>query len=121
MTTQLHRFAAAALLDFIFSYEKTGSSRNSALMSARGDLTEKKIYRFASESGLDIEALRRRMADNDIEEALVRNFKLAEELGIEGTPAFVIGRNLVPGAADAKTLRQLVLATREECQKAETC
>ncbi|MDP7667477.1 MAG: DsbA family protein [Rhodospirillales bacterium] len=94
---------------------------HSALMSARGDLTEDKIFRFASESGLDVEALRRRMADTDIEDALVRNFTLAEELGINGTPAFVIGRNLVPGAADAETLKQLVLATREECQKAGTC
>jgi protein-disulfide isomerase len=96
-------------------------SFHSALMSARGELTEEKIFRFASESGFDVETLRRRMADNDIEDALVGNFKLAEELGIEGTPAFVIGRNLVPGAADAETLRQLVLATREECQKLGTC
>ena len=94
---------------------------HSALMSARGELTEQKIFNFASESGLDVEALRRRMAGNDIEDALASNFKLAEELGINGTPAFVIGRNLVPGAADAETLRQLVLATREECRKVGTC
>jgi protein-disulfide isomerase len=94
---------------------------HSALMSARGNLTEQKIFRFASESGLDVEALRRRMAEKDIENALAGNFKLAEELGISGTPAFIIGRNLVPGAADAETLRKLVLATREECQNAGVC
>ncbi|MYE43754.1 MAG: DsbA family protein, partial [Acidobacteria bacterium] len=34
------------------------------------------------------------------------------ELGINGTPAFVIGNTLVPGAVDGARLRQLIAETR---------
>ena len=38
--------------------------------------------------------------------------RLAREIGITGTPAFVIGDKLVPGAIDAEGLRQLIAEAR---------
>ena len=37
---------------------------------------------------------------------------LADALGIRGTPAFVIGDNLIPGAVDLQTLKQKIAAAR---------
>jgi protein-disulfide isomerase len=38
---------------------------------------------------------------------------LANALNVRGTPAFIIGDELVPGAVDADSLRRLVAKARE--------
>jgi protein-disulfide isomerase len=43
---------------------------------------------------------------------LQRNFALAQALQINGTPAFVIGDEVVRGAIDMRALRQIVGQTR---------
>ncbi len=48
----------------------------------------------------------------DIDRALRRNLDLAQTLGINGTPAFVIGDTLFPGALSGEQLRQLVAQNR---------
>ena len=41
------------------------------------------------------------------------NLKLAHDLGIQGTPALVIGNNLVPGALDLPELQKAVAEARK--------
>ena len=84
-----------------------------ALMAAKGKLSEDKVMAVAAKSGLDVERLRRDMAAPEIDDALQKNFKLAEDLGIRGTPAFVIGDRLVPGAIDLKTFQKLIAEARK--------
>ena len=43
-----------------------------------------------------------------VQERLDANHALAESLGINGTPSFVIGKTLIPGAVDIGRLAQLV-------------
>ena len=43
-----------------------------------------------------------------VQERLDANHALAENLGINGTPSFVIGKTLIPGAVDIGRLAQLV-------------
>ncbi|MDP6573927.1 MAG: DsbA family protein [Rhodospirillales bacterium] len=83
-----------------------------ALMATKGRLSEEKIMAVAAKSGLDVERLRRDMAAPEIDEALQKNFRLAEDLGIRGTPAFVIGKRLVPGAIDLKAFQKLIAEAR---------
>ncbi len=83
-----------------------------ALMATKGKLSEDKIMAVAAKSGLDVERLRRDMAAPEIDEALQKNFRLAEDLGIRGTPAFVIGKRLVPGAIDLKAFQKLIAEAR---------
>ena len=40
------------------------------------------------------------------------NLRLAQALGIEGTPALVVGTTLVPGAVDLPALERLVAEAR---------
>ena len=52
------------------------------------------------------------MRDPAIEDAIARNLRLANALGITGTPSFVIGQEIVPGAADLRTLQGLIADAR---------
>ncbi|MEE8532010.1 MAG: DsbA family protein, partial [Alphaproteobacteria bacterium] len=61
---------------------------------------------------LDAERLKADMAKPEIEATIARNRALAQALGISGTPAFVIGDRIVPGAIDLSTLKQLVARAR---------
>jgi protein-disulfide isomerase len=83
-----------------------------AMMRSRGKLTEKKVLRFAAEAGLDVARLEADMKTPEIATLIARNMDLAEALNIRGTPAFVIGDVVVPGAIDAATLNRLIAAAR---------
>lgn len=85
-----------------------------ALMTQPGDMSDAHIDTVAGLAGLDIPRMRRDMESQEIEDALSRNRALAEALGIRGTPAFIIGKTLVPGAIDAETFRQLIAEAREQ-------
>ena len=85
---------------------------HTALLQSKGRLSERKILDVAAEIGLDVERLRAAMADPGIDKALARNAELARALDINGTPAFVIGEKVVPGAVDLETLTALVSEAR---------
>ena len=76
------------------------------------ELTEDKVLEIAAGIGLDMERLGRDMKDPAIRAYLDETRALAREIGIDGTPAFVVGDRLVPGAVDAARMKELVAATR---------
>lgn len=84
-----------------------------ALMANRGQLSEARVLEVADEVGLDIERLKRDLRDPAIEEKLRANYRLAERLEIRGTPAFIVGDNLLPGAVPLERLRQVVAEARQ--------
>lgn len=84
-----------------------------ALMTETGDMSDAFIRSVARDVGLDVEKLEEDMKDPAIEEMLARNYAQARSLEINGTPAFVIGDSLVPGAIDAATLKRLVRQARQ--------
>jgi protein-disulfide isomerase len=83
-----------------------------ALMEFRGQLDEAGVFRIAGEAGLDVARLRRDMDAPAVRGLLQRNAALAQALAITGTPAFVIGDVLAPGALDAETMKKLVAEAR---------
>jgi protein-disulfide isomerase len=83
-----------------------------ALLPLRGEPTEAVIRQQAERIGLDWTRLRRDMDDPAIQRRIDQNMALARQLGIEGTPALVIGDRLVPGAVDAATLERMVAEQR---------
>jgi len=48
------------------------------------------------------------------QDAIARNLQLANALGITGTPSFVIGERMVPGAVDLRTLQGLIAEVRQQ-------
>ena len=83
-----------------------------ALLAAKDDLTRERLFRIAQEAGLDVNRLDQDMTRPEWQPLIDRNRALAKTLGISGTPAFIVGNDLVPGALDLKTLQELVAHTR---------
>jgi protein-disulfide isomerase len=83
-----------------------------ALMNANEQITEDSVLAIARQVGLDVDRLTRDMADPAIAAAIARNQALANALGITGTPSFVIGDRVVPGAVDRSTLEGLITRAR---------
>ncbi len=86
---------------------------NDALMRARGTLSEERMLQIANDIGIATDALRQALSDPRIEQEIRHNIAVARELDINGTPAFVIGNRIVPGAVDAATLRQIIAEARQ--------
>ncbi len=90
---------------------------HNAMMAQPGNVTEETIMAVGKQVGLDVGKLKEDMLDPAIKDHLDRNHKLAEQLGIRGTPAFVIGDAIVPGAIGAEEFQQRVAAARESCKQ----
>ena len=86
---------------------------HSALMRHRGPLSDAVILEIVRALGLDMEQLQRDMADPALQARIARNLQWAHRLGIDGTPAFVIGDGLTIGALDGPALRAAIAAVRQ--------
>lgn len=84
-----------------------------ALLRHRGTYDDQAIARIAAEVKLDPRRLKADMAKPEITAMLDRNRQLARDLAVTGTPAFVIGNMVVPGAVDLETLKKLVADARQ--------
>jgi protein-disulfide isomerase len=79
-----------------------------ALMTDSAPPTDASLRATATRLGLDPDRLIRDMNDPAIAAKLAANTALAQSLGITGTPAIVIGNQLVPGAISLDDLQKLV-------------
>ena len=48
-----------------------------------------------------------------VQQRIDANHELAQSLGINGTPSFVVGKTLIPGAVDVARLEELVSDERK--------
>tara|TARA_B100000315_G_scaffold260681_1_gene324028 strand:+ start:5140 stop:5937 length:798 start_codon:yes stop_codon:yes gene_type:complete len=78
-----------------------------------GGFTESRIMRMAEKLGLNTAQLKKDMQSSSISQIIAGNRALAQRLGINGTPGFIIGNQIVPGAVDMVTLKQLVADARK--------
>ena len=83
-----------------------------ALLASKGDITKDSILSLAGEVGLDPKRLEQDMANPEWQTVIDRNRALAKSLGISGTPGFIVGTELVPGALDVNGLKELIARTQ---------
>jgi len=88
-----------------------GLDFHQALMEER-NLNEATIARLAQAAGIRPEALSAARRDESITRHLADTRRLAESLRIEGTPAFIVGDRLIPGA-DLEALKTAIDAARQ--------
>lgn len=86
---------------------------NDAMMRHQGELNQRTILGLAESIGLDADELQAEMESPAIAERIRTTYGLAREMGISGTPAFVIGNEIVRGYVPYDSLRELVEAARE--------
>jgi len=89
-------------------YEKM----RAAIMAAPPDTSKQIIQTATQRLGLDWKRLEHDMDDPAIAARIQANLKLAHAIGIEGTPALVIGGALIPGAVDLAQLQKSVATVR---------
>ncbi|HKK31397.1 MAG TPA: DsbA family protein [Alphaproteobacteria bacterium] len=77
-------------------------------MSHRGAMDENALLGIVTAIGGDSAAVKARMEDPQIASTIQKNYRLADQLGIRGTPAFIIGDTIVPGAASKSVLETLI-------------
>ncbi len=78
------------------------------MMSKDSRLSPEGVIAAAKKVGLDIDRLKKDMESAEVTEELDRNIIWAQRLGISGTPAFVIGDELIPGAIDERQMKRYV-------------
>jgi protein-disulfide isomerase len=87
-----------------------------ALMAHRGKLDEGMVLRIAEGVGLDIELLQADMGRPEVQQAIKSNLALAERMRIRGTPTFIIGESLSPGAIDYSQMIAQIEEARTNCK-----
>ncbi len=85
-----------------------------ALMAHRARKDEATVMRIAAEVGLDLDRLRADMESAEVAEHIRTSQDLAQTVGFNGTPAFVIGSEGVPGRVPLSEMRALVAMARAE-------
>jgi protein-disulfide isomerase len=88
------------------------SQMRDAVMKLPPDTTLPQLEATAKGLGLDWPRMARDMEDPSVKARIEANLKLAHELGIQGTPALVIGNELIPGAVDLPELQKVVSQAR---------
>jgi len=84
-----------------------------ALMATTEALTGPAVLEIARGLGLDAARLEAEMGSAEITAAIEKNRALAQALGVSGTPAFVVGTDLVPGAIGLEAFRETVGRARQ--------
>ena len=84
-----------------------------AMLSHAGQLTKQGVDEIATAQRLDLVRLKKDMESPEIGETLNRNYTLAKALAINGTPAFIIDRKVIPGYLPKDGLAAAVKEVRD--------
>ena len=113
---------AAQVAAAVRMQDKTGGKKylefHQKLLAGRGPADKARALAVAKEIGLDVARIEKDMSSDEVKATLEESFKLAEALGLNGTPSYVVGGDVVVGAVGLNTLKEKVNAAR--CGKA-TC
>lgn len=88
------------------------------LLTGRGQADKARAMAAAKEAGADMSKLEKDMVSPEVAATLNENMRLAEEMGLNGTPSYVIGKDVVVGALGVEGLSKKISEAR--CGKA-TC
>ena len=84
-----------------------------SLMKIKGRVDKEKVFSTAKKIGLDIEKLKTDMNNPEIEQKLMKNREIAKLLNLNGTPAFIVGDIIYPGALNSNNLKEIIKKFRE--------
>jgi len=111
---QAAQVAAAARMQ-----DKTGKKYlefHLKLLGGRGQADKARALAVAKEVGFDVGRIEKDMASDEVKAQIEESFKLAEALGLNGTPSYVVGSEVVIGAVGLSSLKEKINTAR--CGKA---
>lgn len=80
------------------------------LFSTRGMVDEAHALAAAKDVGCDMARIDKDMNSPEVQTTINEDMKLADAIGVDGTPSYVIGNQLIVGAIGFKDLQQKVVA-----------
>ncbi len=103
---------AAQVAAAVRMQDKTGGKKylefHQKLLSGRGQADKARALAVARDIGLDVARIEKDMASDEVKATIEESFKLAEALGLNGTPSYVVGSDVLVGAVGLKTLKEKV-------------
>jgi protein-disulfide isomerase len=85
-----------------------------AMLGRDGHVEADAVMEIAKSVGLDVQKLKADMESEEIGDIIEANMSLAQKLGIQGTPAFIVDETLIPGAIGYEALAASVKQVRDQ-------
>src|SRR3974390_1336182 len=82
------------------------------LLGGRGQADKSHALAAAKDAGLNMAQIEKAMTSPEVKATLQENFKIAEALGLNGTPSYVIGDEVVIGAVGLPALQEKINTAR---------
>jgi protein-disulfide isomerase len=96
--------------------DKTGGKKylefHQKMFASRGQVDRARALAVVREIGFDVARVEKDMASEEVRLTLEEGFKLAEALGINGTPTYVLTGQVVVGAVGVEKLREAISTAR---------
>jgi len=83
------------------------------LLETKGRVNGARAIQVAKDLGADPVKLQKDMAGPEVKAALADNRALGDKLGLSGTPAFIIGDEIIPGAVGVEPIRKTITDVRQ--------
>ena len=82
---------------------------HSILLNNTKSINENFLYKIAKKLSLDIEKFKKDISSEKIKNNIIKNINFANSLKVRGTPTFIIGTQILPGAYDYEKLKKIIL------------
>lgn len=86
---------------------------HAALMSHSGAKNESTLEKLAKDAGLDVAQMKKDAASEEVNALIEKGLSVSREIGVQGTPAFVVNGELVRGYVGLEGLKDLINRARE--------
>jgi protein-disulfide isomerase len=106
---------AAQVAVAVAMQDKTGKRYfdfHQKLLGGRGQVDKARAMAVAKEVGADMARIEKDINSDEVKAALQESFSLAEALGFQGTPSYVVGNETVVGAVGVKELQAKINTAR---------
>lgn len=87
---------------------------HTALMEHRGPKDVGQLSKLAEGLGLDVEKMKEDAISDAVEEHLQKDIDVSRKIGVQGTPAFIVGTQFIPGYVGVDGLKDAVSKARDE-------
>ena len=83
------------------------------LLGGRGPADKARALAVAKDVGFDMTRIEKDMGSDEVKKTIDESMKLAEALGVNGTPSYVVGDEVVVGAVGLDALKEKLAAERK--------
>jgi len=87
------------------------------LMQHKGRITQNVLLKIAANIKIDLNQFKKDVSNSELMSIVNNNRKIAKKLNLQGTPAFIIGNSIYPGAMNEKDIIKAIRFEREKLIK----